>query len=114
MIHILLHFLLPALPAYLLYDDMKRKAFLVLIATMAVDLDHLLADPIYDPLRCSIGFHPMHRIPAIIIYAGLCVAPLLLNYKKAFKEWSVAHKYAHLAGTGLLIHMMLDWLECWV
>ena len=27
--------------------------------TMMVDLDHLIADPIFDPQRC-IGFHPLH------------------------------------------------------
>jgi hypothetical protein len=36
--------------------------------TIIVDLDHLLADPIYDPNRCSIGFHPLHSYPAIVIY----------------------------------------------
>ena len=35
---------------------------------MFVDLDHLLANPIYDPCRCSIGFHPLHNYFAIVIY----------------------------------------------
>ena len=34
-----------------------------MMATMLVDLDHLFADPIYDPDRCSIGFHPLHQYP---------------------------------------------------
>ena len=38
---------------------------------MLVDADHLLASPIFDPSRCSIGFHPLHTLPAMAVYAGL-------------------------------------------
>jgi len=45
-----------------------------MVATILVDLDHLLATPIFDPERCSIGFHPLHSIVAIILYAcALCI-----------------------------------------
>ena len=40
----------------------------IMIATMLVDLDHLLANPIFDPNRCSIGFHFLHSEIAIIGY----------------------------------------------
>jgi len=63
--------------------------------TMLVDVDHLLASPIYDPGRCSIGFHPLHTILPIIIYAGLCLLPKT--------RW---------LGIGLMIHMSLDGIDC--
>jgi len=46
-----------------------------MIATMAVDIDHIVADPIYDPSRCSIGFHPFHRLGFIVLYFALCFFP---------------------------------------
>jgi len=62
---------------------------------MLVDFDHLLATPIYDPNRCSIGFHPLHQPWFIVLYAVLCF------FKKA--RW---------VGVGLIIHMVLDALDC--
>ena len=67
-----------------------------MVLTQVVDLDHLLAVPIYDPGRCSIGFHPLHSFPAIIAYFVIAVFPML-----------------RIVGTGLLIHMALDGIECW-
>ena len=66
-----------------------------MVSTMLVDVDHLLADPIYDPNRCSIGFHPLHTYPAIAAYVVL-----LLPRK------------SRLFALGLLIHMALDALDC--
>lgn len=66
-----------------------------MMATMAVDLDHLLANPIYDPNRCSIGFHPLHSYIAIGIYGVLLIFPRL-----------------RIIATGLLIHMALDYVDC--
>jgi len=68
-----------------------------MIATMLVDLDHLLADPIYDPNRCSVGFHPLHSYIAIGIYA------VFLAFPKS-----------RLIALGLLIHMALDYLDCFI
>ena len=67
-----------------------------MIATMAVDIDHLLADPIYDPDRCSIGFHPLHQTEFIIIYTAMCFLPK-----------------TRLIGIGLIIHMALDAIDCY-
>ena len=36
---------------------------------MLVDLDHLLATPIFKENRCSINFHPLHSYVAIGFYA---------------------------------------------
>ena len=95
MLHIALHFVLPLVVALLFFRKRFWAAFLVMSATMLVDLDHLLANPIYDPERCSICFHPLHHPIAIGIYA------LLLFPKQT--RW---------IGLGLLIHMALDGLDC--
>lgn len=94
-VHDILHVLVPFLVAYFGYRENWRRAFLILIATMVVDLDHLLADPIYDPNRCSIGFHPLHSYIAIGIY---CILPFIPKLR--------------LIGIGLLIHMALDYIDC--
>lgn len=95
--HIFLHFAVPAIVARVFFKDKWLKAWLIMVATMVVDLDHLLADPIYDPDRCSIGFHPLHSWPAIAAYAGLAAWPK-----------------TRLIGLGLLIHMALDGIDCFV
>lgn len=66
-----------------------------MMVTMVVDLDHLLAVPIYDPNRCSIGFHPLHSYYAIGVYV------ILLFFPKT-----------RLLGIGLAIHMLLDYSNC--
>lgn len=74
-IHYGFHLVVPFLFARLFWKDNWRKAGLIMLATMLIDLDHLLADPIYDPSRCSIGFHPLHTLWAGIGYAGLLLIP---------------------------------------
>lgn len=94
-IHIALHFLAPAVVARVAYPRYWRYAWLVMVATMLVDLDHLLADPLYDPNRCSMGYHPLHTWPVVAAYALLLVVPKI-----------------RLVAIGLLIHMGLDTLDC--
>jgi len=66
--------------------------------TMIVDLDHLLANPIYDPNRCSINFHPLHTYPAILLYIIMAAFPK-----------------SRLIGLGLLLHMGVDLTDCfWI
>ncbi|MFY0684247.1 MAG: hypothetical protein JXR20_06830 [Balneola sp.] len=77
---------------------------------MLVDLDHLLANPIYDPTRCSIGFHPLHTWPAIIVYSTLFVTTFFILQKR--NENRSPFFIIHLIALGLLIHMALDWLDC--
>ena len=50
-----------------------RRAWGLLLLGWLIDIDHLLADPIYAPGRCSIGFHPLHTAPAIAVYGALAV-----------------------------------------
>ena len=94
-IHLALHFLVPWAAARLVFPEVWKRAFLIMIATMAIDLDHLLADPLYDPNRCSIGFHPLHTQWAVLVYIVLAVVPS-----------------TRIVGFGLLIHILLDALDC--
>lgn len=97
-IHIVLHVAVPGLAARLAYKEAFWKSWAVMTAVMIVDLDHLLARPVFDPNRCSIGFHPMHTVLAIGAYALLALLP-----ESRFLRW---------AGWGLLIHMALDGFDC--
>lgn len=118
-VHLILHAVVPLMVTILFYRKQWRFTWLVLFATMLVDLDHLLADPIYDPNRCSIGFHPLHTIPAIGLYVAMFAAPLVPWSRKSeapnapttAKQKQIAHRL-HLIGLGLLIHMGLDALDC--
>ena len=94
-VHLILHAIVPAIVAAIWFRDTWLKAWLTLMATMLVDLDHLLADPVYDPGRCSIGFHPLHSYPAIAAYALATISPRL-----------------RLFALGLIIHMALDGTDC--
>jgi hypothetical protein len=95
--HLFLHAAVPLAVALLFFRPRWKRAWLIMLATMLVDLDHLLADPIYDPGRCSIGFHPLHTYPMIAIYV-LMTLP----------------RPTRLVGVGLVIHMALDAIDCWV
>ncbi len=94
-LHLILHVLVPGAVARLAFADRWRRAWLIMLLTMVVDLDHLLATPIYDPDRCGIGFHPLHSSAAIGVYCILALIPA-----------------ARVVGVGLLIHMLLDGIDC--
>jgi hypothetical protein len=96
MFHIVLHFLVPLVVALLFFKDRWLKVWLILCATMLVDIDHLLADPIYDPNRCSIGFHPLHTYPMVALYFVLLLVPKV-----------------RIIALGLVIHMILDYIDCY-
>ncbi len=81
----------------LFYKKQWRVVYPVMMATMLVDVDHLLASPIYDIGRCSIGFHLLHGLLPISIYCLLCV------FSKT-----------RYVGVGLIIHMILDSIDCQV
>ena len=88
------HFLAPALIAFIFYRKKWQKSYYILIATMLVDLDHLLADPIFDPTRMSVGFHLLHSYPAIAVYFIM-----------------LFHQRTRLVGIGLLFHMVTDFID---
>ena len=112
MSHIVLHFLIPFLVALAFYRNHWQRATLIMVTTMLVDLDHLLAIPIYDANRCSIGFHPLHAWPAILLYVAPFLFPLVATRRKDVRTH--AARVAHLIGAGLIIHMGLDWTDCLV
>jgi hypothetical protein len=95
-IHYFLHLGVPFFIAFVFFKKEWKKAYLILLATMLVDLDHLLANPIFEANRCSINFHVLHTYWAILFY---CV---LLFFKKPFK----------IIGIGLLFHMVTDFIDC--
>jgi hypothetical protein len=95
MLHLALHILIPLLVARSLFLKRWLFAWAVMLATMLVDLDHLLANPVYDPNRCSIAFHPLHQ-PVLF--------PLYLL--------ALGFKHTRLVGAGLVIHMGLDSVDC--
>ena len=97
MFHLALHFLVPAVLAGLFFRKKWKLAYFLMIATMLVDIDHLFANPIYDPNRCSIGFHPLHEMWFIVLYVMLCFVPKV-----------------RLVGIGLSVHMALDAIDCQV
>ena len=95
MLHLLLHLLVPLGIALAAYKPSWLRSYAVLMAGMLIDLDHLLANPIYDPNRCSIGFHPLHQSIPIAIYI-----------------LALAHPKTRLPAIGLCVHIVLDALDC--
>lgn len=95
-LHLVLHAAVPLVLAWIFYRPQWRRAWLLMLAGWVIDIDHLLADPIYAPNRCSIGFHPLHTAPAIGIYAALLVP-----------------SRTRLLAVGVLIHIALDAGDCW-
>jgi hypothetical protein len=109
-LHLALHFIIPVIVALVFYRRRWRVTALILVATMVVDIDHLLAEPVYDPARCSIGFHPLHTAFPLVIYGILALLPLIAGQVGIHNRrgvWTL-----HLIGVGLLIHMALDWSDC--
>lgn len=96
-VHYGLHFGSPLLIAVIFFKNYWLKAYGIMILGMLIDLDHLLANPIFDPNRCSINFHLLHSYYAIILYL-LMLLP----------------KQTRLIGIGLTIHIIADTADCWL
>ena len=94
-LHYGLHFGLPLIVALLFFKTKWKTAYLIMLCGILIDLDHLLAQPMFDPNRCSINFHPLHSYYAIAIYLGLSI------YKKT-----------RILGIGLIIHIIADVVDC--
>ena len=94
-LHYGIHFLVPILVAYLFFRKTWKIAALIMLSAIIIDLDHVLANPIFDPTRCSINFHPLHSYYAIGVYFVLALI-----------------KKTRIIGLGLLIHMLADWVDC--
>ncbi|WP_207896004.1 DUF6122 family protein [Hymenobacter gummosus] len=96
LVHYSLHFLFPAVLALVLFPAMWSGAYLILLATMLIDLDHLLATPVFDPGRCSVGYHPLHSFYAIPVYALMLLLPPPTN----------------IIAVGVLFHLFTDTVDC--
>ena len=94
-IQMILHFLVPFIVAKTALRELWLWPFIIVALTFAVDFDHLLAEPVFDPNRCSLGFHPLHSWPAIGIYLVSLLSTRL-----------------RIIAIGLLIHMILDGTDC--
>jgi hypothetical protein len=94
-LHYGIHFLVPLIVALVFFKSLWVKAFLIMMACFIIDLDHLLANPIFAPNRCGINFHPLHSYYAIIIYALMLIP-----------------KNTRLVGLGLCIHILADSVDC--
>jgi hypothetical protein len=93
--HYGIHFLVPLLIAVFFYKSKWKIVFIILISTMLIDLDHLLVNPIFDPNRCSISFHPLHSYYAIIAYTIMLIP-----------------KKTRILAIGLCIHIIADYTDC--
>ncbi|MEW7291362.1 DUF6122 family protein [Aquimarina sp. 2304DJ70-9] len=96
-IHYGLHFIIPLIIALLFYPKQWKKVYLTFLGAMLIDLDHLLANPIFDPNRCSIGFHLLHSYYAIIVYGFMLFFPKI-----------------RIFGIALLWHIITDQIDCWM
>ena len=94
--HYFLHFGATLLIAIFCFRKEWKKTYIIFLLTMLIDLDHLIANPIFDSNRCSINFHPLHSYYAIFFYASL------LFLKKPF----------NIIGIGLLLHILTDFIDC--
>lgn len=67
----------------------------ILLAGIIIDIDHVLADPLFDPNRCSINFHPLHTYWAIALYVVMLIP-----------------KKTRIFGLALIIHIVADTTDC--
>ena len=96
--HYCLHIFLPLFIATLFFKKDWKKVYMIMLLTMLVDLDHLLANPIYQADRCSINFHPLHSYYAIAVYF------IMSFFKRPF----------NIIGIGLVLHMIADFTDCFI
>lgn len=88
---------MPFAIAWVVWRDNWMAAGAVIAAANLIDLDHLLADPIFDPDRCSIGFHLLHGWEAAVAYLLMLGVP----------KW-----WVRALGLGALWHLAVDWGDC--
>lgn len=98
LVHYFLHFIAIGFIAFLYDKKNWKKYWLLLLATMLVDLDHVFASPLFDPHRCGIGVHPLHSAYVIPFY--LLGAVLFKN------------RIMKLVFIGLFFHMVTDSVDC--
>ncbi|WP_073315072.1 DUF6122 family protein [Aquimarina spongiae] len=96
-VHYSLHFVIPLVVILIFFPKQWKKLSLIFLLSMLVDLDHLLATPVFEADRCSINFHPLHSYIAFFGYA------IMLLFPKT-----------RVLGIALLWHMITDQIDCWM
>jgi hypothetical protein len=96
-LHYGIHFLVPIFIAFYFFKGQGIRIAILLLLGILIDIDHLWANPIFDPNRCSIGFHPLHSYWAILMYT------LILFFTKT-----------RILGLALMIHILADTVDCLV
>ena len=97
-VHYGFHFFAIAIIAYFYDKKNWKKYWLILLATMLIDVDHLWATPIFEPNRCSINFHFLHTYYAWIIYVLGAIF--------------IRHRLVKLIFIGLSFHLFTDAIDC--
>jgi len=95
LIHYGFHGIVPLIIALLFFKTYWKKAYFIMLCGILIDVDHLLANPLFETNRCSINFHPLHSYIAIAIYILLLLP-----------------KNLRLIGLGLVIHIIADTIDC--
>jgi C4-dicarboxylate transporter len=88
--------LVPVAIGYFFFKGKRVQAILILLGGLVIDIDHFLASPVFDPHRCSIGFHPLHSYWAIALYTILLFVPK-----------------TRIIGLALMIHILADVTDCY-
>ena len=91
------HWFAPLLFARLTQGQRWLRFGAVMLAANLIDLDHLLTDPMFDPNRCSIGFHALHGWIAAAAYLAML----------AVRRW-----WTRAFGLGGLWHLAVDYGDC--
>lgn len=94
-LHYGIHFIVPITIGYFFFKEQRIRAIIILLAAILIDIDHIIATPIFDPNRCSINYHPLHTYWAMGVYLGL------LFFRKT-----------RIFGIALLLHMLADFVDC--
>ena len=93
--HYGIHFIVPIFIAFYFYKENRLWVSIILLLGILIDIDHLVANPMFDPNRCSINFHPLHSYLAIAVYL------ILFIFKKT-----------RVIGLALLLHILADTVDC--
>jgi hypothetical protein len=96
-LHYGIHFLVPIAIGLFFFKENRSRVIIILLSAILIDVDHVLASPIFDSNRCSIDFHPLHSYWAIAIYFA-----------------SLFFKKTRLFGIALLIHILADLTDCYL
>ena len=91
------HFIVPFVFAWIVWRCDWKRFGAAMVGANIIDIDHLWAIPIFDPGRCSIGFHTFHGWEAGIVYLALLIVP----------RW-----WVRAFGAGALWHLLVDAGDC--